>query len=446
MLLRGPWILFSFGLLVASLNLLALAGPTEVHGLASISAASTERDPSATIGSTTGLTGGSTTVSGGFTYSGNHIYVVDLAEKRSASTFGYFSGSWQQLTGRHTAGIKFISVPSTYGGTPPPNVASITHSEWICVEQGTEMSVPSGTTMASGTATGGVNVYGGFVNSGNTFTVQTSDTGAIESGRHLEYWVATRNVTTYNDGTPTLDSGIVWTRQEFVLVKLPCFDASIDTRRTYGQPNKAGQLPADANAPLREINFGPWDYKGGLFVGNIPSSDKDASGTARTQLYVQGGSEYASTYAFASLSLFDQGKPNDSAISGGFDLGLYFPSSSDTNLATTENTVKWSNKWNITAGDVSSSSTDWSQHPFKVHTLTNGNSNDYINIPLTPSPTGTKPAMALSSICLGIVNEQEEVDTQSKLWHYFASREYQSGSTFPRNDCAPRVWLIVEPS
>ena len=32
-------------------------------------------------------------------------------------------------------------------------------------------------------------------------------------------------------------------------------------------------------------------------------------------------------------------------------------------------------------------------------------------------------------------------ETDLAAWRYFASKEYQSGSTFPRSDCAPRLWI-----
>jgi len=398
-----------------------------------------------TAGGTSAVTTGTTGLGGGFTSSGNTIFISDLIEHVSASTYGYFSGSWQQLTGRHTAGIQFTSAPWSLSSPPAPNVASVTHTESVFVEQGTEMGVPSGTSMGGGTATGGVSVYGGSVSSGNNFYVQTSDTGAIPSGRHLVYWVRVDTSTTYNDGTPP-SGGTSWGRVEKVLVKLGCEDASIDTRKTYGQPNKGGELPADANAPLREVNFGPWDYKGGIFIGNIPSTASDASGTSRLQLYVQGGSTYASTYEFASLSLLDRGKPSDSTVAGNIDTGIYFPSSSDTNLSVGEGSVTWSSKWSITPGAVDTMSSDWTQHPFVHKTLTNGDSGDYISFPLCSAAGTTKPAMGLYDICVAIVSEQDAIDFGSKCWHYFASREYEdSGAAFPRSDCAPRVWLITAP-
>lgn len=389
-------------------------------------------------GGSTGASTGATTGSGA-TISGNVIYVEDLPEHVSANTFGYFSGSWQSLTGRHTAGIQFKSIAFNPGSVAS-NIKTYSHTESVLVEQGTEINYPSGS-YGAGSAPGGVSVYGGTVNSGNSFLVQTSDTGTIPSGRHLAYWVRTDVGITYWDSTPSY-SNTSWARQEFVLVKLPCYDASIDTRKTYGQANKAGELPADANAPLRHMNFGVWDYKGGLFLGNMPASGKDASGTSRTQLYVQSGSGYVSTYTFASLSMLDLGKPSDSATSGAIDTGIYFPGSSDSNLTTGETAVNWDTKWNITAGDPATGTpVDYSLHPFIHKTLTNGNSNDFVSFPLCKLGD-TTPSMALSNICVAMVGEQNIIDYGTKCWHYFASREYETGSTFPRSDCAPRVWLI----
>jgi len=379
---------------------------------------------------------------GGASVSGSVFYISGLQEHKSASTTGYFSSTWQTLTGRHTAGIECTVIPYTYSGTPPSNVSSYVCNQSVYVEQGTEVSVPSGTSMGTSTPTAGVTAYGGLVSSGNKFIIQTSDTSTIPSDRHLAYWVKTDVTIHYNDGTPTYNN-TSWGRSEYVLAKLTCYDASVDTRRTYGQPNKAGEQPGDPNAPLRSVNFGSWDFKGGVFLGNMPTLGADHSGTARTQLYVQGGSTYSSTYLFAALSLFDEGKPNDSSISGAIDAGIYFPSSSDTNLSVGEGDVTWPTQWqSITPGAVSSTSTDYTQHPYYDITLTDGNSNDYAVFQLT-KVGGTKPSMALSNICLAIVDEATTVSYSFQCWHYFASREFQNtSSAFPKNDCAPRVWLI----
>jgi hypothetical protein len=407
-------------------------------------------------GATTGLSGATTGGIGGtYTSSGNTIYIVNMSERRSASTYGYFSSTWQTLTGRHCAGMQFHSQSWTYTGSPPAsNVASITHGESIYIVQGTEFgSVPSGTSLGnppSGAGSLSYSIKGGDVAAGNDIVVQTSDTGAIESGRHLKWFKLTVDTTTYTDSTPTSttyhwygDGGIdATTPYDELLIKLDCNDASLTTRKTYGQPNKGGELPADPNAPLRHPNYGNWDFKGGLFVGNMPAGDKDASGTSRADFFVQGGSSHTSTYEFAALSIYDQGKPSDTYTAGNFELGLYIPSSSDSLFSSlTDSNVNWDYQWSITPGDVSTS-TDYTQHPFSHATLTNGNSDDYVVLPIVGPGGVTKPTAALTGDCLAIVDEATVVGADTKCWHYFASSEYQTGSTFPRSDCAPRIWLV----
>ena len=112
----------------------------------------------------------------------------------------------------------------------------------------------------------------------------------------------------YKQGDIPLNDVLLFSRYiGFDLSKLPCSDAGIDTRRTFGSPNLAGKLPGDPNVPSAPANFGNYTYHGGLFLGNVPSSTGDHSGTARTQLYVQGSG--SGTFLAAGLSIMDMGTP-----------------------------------------------------------------------------------------------------------------------------------------
>lgn len=353
-----------------------------------------------------------------------------LTEKKSASTIAWNSGTstWDSLSNRHIAGIKFQMVATT-GATESvgDHVTAINEVRGIFVEEGTELGI-SGTTLESITLSGPVHVRGGNPDDDAYFVVQTSDSGAIESGRHLIYWLRTVVTTFYDNASPSTVT--TWTQYGYTLVKLSCADASVTTRKTYGQPNLAGELPADANAPLRNVKFGSWEYRGGLFAGNMPTLARDHSGTARMDFFPSGGSSYNSACTLAALSLFDQGKPTVSGVSGAIDLGLY---TSTIPSGVTESNVTWDTQCSMTPGAVDTGSTNYNIHPYDHLTLTDGNSDDYIVI---QAPTNN-----LEALVLALVDESSY--SSSTLWHYFAAKEYQSGSTFPRSDCAPRVWLIT---
>jgi hypothetical protein len=220
------------------------------------------------------------------------------------------------------------------------------------------------------------------------------------------------------------------------LAKLSCGDASVDSRRVYGQPNREGQLPGDANAPLRPMNVGSWIYKGGLFAGNMPSFTNDQSGTARLQLYVPSGG--AGTLRLATLSLFDLGSPS---TTNGANLGVYIPSSSDANLNVAEGSVTWDSRWQSVQPQASPPvNYDYSIAPISTQNLT-GAGGEYRNFYLY-RPDSSPPTMAMSRLCVALTDENPN---SGPSWRYFSSKEHQvDHSTFPLTDSAPRVWRLGE--
>jgi hypothetical protein len=222
------------------------------------------------------------------------------------------------------------------------------------------------------------------------------------------------------------------------LAKLSCDDASVDSRRGFGQPNLAGEFPGDPNAPARPIKFGAWNYRGGLFLGNMPAATGDQSGTARIQLYVPSGGQ--GTIRLATLSLYDFGSP---ASAYGVNLGVFLPSSTDPNLNVGEGAVTWDSKWgSILPRDTASSPPDHTQDPLQTLTLS-GAGGAYRSLPLQATDS-LPPTMALSRICLALTDEDPAT---GPYWRYFGSKEYGPGfSTFPANDSAPRVWRLGEQS
>ncbi|MGV3615284.1 MAG: hypothetical protein ACO1SV_08115 [Fimbriimonas sp.] len=229
-----------------------------------------------------------------------------------------------------------------------------------------------------------------------------------------------------------------YTYVDLDLAKLGCGDASVDSRKAYGQPNLAGELPGDPNAPPRPINFGGWVYKGGLFVGNMPAATRDQSGMARLQLYVPSGGSGA--VRLATLSLFDLASPS---IAPGAIVGAYLPSATDTNLSVGAGAVTWDTKWgSVQPRATPSSPPDDARDPLVSMTLT-GTGSEYRNFPLNRNDA-VPASMALSKICLALTDEDPN---DGPYWRYFGSSTYQgSHSTFPLNDCGPRVWRLGEES
>lgn len=441
-------------------------------------------------------------------YISTEIGMTGLMEKKSTDSWGKSGGTWQTLHDRHFAGIKFQVTQVT--GTTTTSNPNIDHFEEIAgawVEDGSELVYPSGASMGNTTAGGSTNVGGYTVSNGQVFCIGTGSTGPISSGKHIAYWKSLKVKTFYKDATPPSTGTDTWGRVEYLLAKLACTDASVTTRRTYGQPNREGELPADPNAPLRSVNYGPWDFKGGIFVGNM-GSGKDMSGTSRTDLFVAGGSTYDQDYTLAALSVFDKGKPSLSGLSGslGDGVGVYIPTSTGS---LTESTVDWDHQLSINPLAYSSTSTTYNENPFSYVNVTDGNSDDYCIFDL-PTSTSAHPNNSLFALALAIVDEANFISahSSSNYWHYFSSKQYERGAkttvtsgtssatqtvgstagmqtgdslyfetsnayrtvssvtnsttvvltatistttsenvfqgSFPRNDCAPRVWLIQE--
>lgn len=95
---------------------------------------------------------------------------------------------------------------------------------------------------------------------------------------------------------------------------------SIDSRIVYGIPDRTGVLVADPNLPATHVNFFPWDYSGGLFVGRSAPGDK--SGEARIQFQnsvltpAQAGATATGSLITKSVSLFGLGSPPGYAAFG----------------------------------------------------------------------------------------------------------------------------------
>jgi hypothetical protein len=196
---------------------------------------------------------------------------------------------------------------------------------------------------------------------------------------------------------------------------------SVDSRRTYGQPDVAGQFPAvDPNAPARNITFKDWIYRGGLFVGQMNPDSNDLSGAARIQIYPGEGPN--SNTEIATLSLLHLGSAPGTWPE--FATLTSIVAASDANLNVPLNQLTWANKWTLTSGSV--------------ELLLDGATpnDDYVNWPASILPSA--PRMILQH-----KNENLDTPPANSGWHYFASPARLTGETsYPLIDGHPRVWYV----
>lgn len=276
--------------------------------------------------------------------------------------------------------------------------------------------------------------------------VQISSTGVLSGSNLTIVAMETRDwhvpVTYYYTDS---SSSTVWTyhsesnfkRIDVNITKLMCGDASVDTRRMFGQPNRDGVVVPDANEPLRNVKFGTWQYKGGLFVGNMPPNSTDQSGTSRAQFYVPSGG--TGTLVNGCLTVADAGQP--SALSSTASIGLFIPQSTDPNLAVTEANVNWATRWDIEPYNPISLRYD--TIPVTTQSLSGASTNDYVSWSFLPS-SAVLPTGSLNKLCLALTNEPTDPSGLSAVWRYFVGKEFSDKSAlgFPGDDCLPRVWRI----
>jgi hypothetical protein len=196
---------------------------------------------------------------------------------------------------------------------------------------------------------------------------------------------------------------------------------SIDTRKTYGQPNLAGEEPGDPNAPPRNVNFYNWLYKGGLFVGSAPAGTGDQSGLARMQVYFDLSTVTYVNPVWSSFSTLYTGSP--SGFTGDATYELYQPATSDPNLGVPPTTLTWASGWDPTLAQPRTSL-------FLPQTYPIGEFASFQN-------PGVAPKMLIT---LG--SEQAVYGNSIPLWKYFASPPYSAAGIFSADDCTPRMWVV----
>ena len=223
----------------------------------------------------------------------------------------------------------------------------------------------------------------------------------------------------------------------FDIQKLLCEDTSIDSRRIHGVPNAEGQLPgADPNAEHRNLNFNPWFFKGGLFIGKMNLTSGDQSGTARIQLYANG--TVSANSRLAVLSMVPLGSPRNS-ISSQMTVKAFKPDVNDANLNISYETVTWAERWGLPQGYAPGVPGDQVELP-------NGIPNPliYTNWLTGISLIGSDPMSELSVRKIGLFNIDESAPSNGNFWCYFSSKEFeaQNLNSFPLNDSRPRIWLV----
>lgn len=225
---------------------------------------------------------------------------------------------------------------------------------------------------------------------------------------------------------------------EYTITKEECSDASVTTRRGYGDPAiYSGDLPPDPNVGLRNFAFGAWTYKGGLFVGHMDRAEtSDRSGAARVQLTTGAEHEFL---RLATLSILDMGRPPD--VEAPITVGAYPYPDEEPNADVEESEMRWTNKWDLDLGSPRLQfqfSGVQSVGKFVSWNLTR------VFVTCTETPEG-----ANQRVSLALPDEEDRLaGMMDSVWRYFASKEYVNtpGATgLPFADCRPRIWVVTCP-
>ncbi len=230
------------------------------------------------------------------------------------------------------------------------------------------------------------------------------------------------------------------------ITKVLASEASVNTRKGYGDPSYTGDFKLDPNAELRNLNFSDYVFRGGGFVGNVPVVTGDQSGTARLQL-TSGGS---GSPRLLTLSLLDMGSPTE------FDydvtIGAFLPDSADPNLSVSLGSLTWTSRWTSIEPRLEvpqGQQTNHAKDPVATVWFDGDSTTpEYANWCLTTVSGGTysTPTNAMARICLALHGEPLYVSGNYAAWRYFASSEYASAipsPTFPITDSRPRFWLVT---
>lgn len=273
-------------------------------------------------------------------------------EIKSTTSWKINGSDKEYLTCRHVFEIVLPGFTHTVvSGTPP-------HENTIDVY----LFVPSSLHVGGSLSESAITVSSQPVTSGTSATVMvcgptgdgkipvhvpTTGTFVLPGGSGYYVVKCTKTVTwTNTPGGWVSSTTYAYERLDFALDKLVCssMGASIDTRKAYGNPNVAGEYPANSNAPPRNVNFKDWIFRGGLFAGVMPLLGSDRSGIARIQFRTT-TTETSGSYLFSVLSLYYMGSPTDfnsdyTGFDADIDLGVYVPDDEDENLSLGEQLLR----------------------------------------------------------------------------------------------------------
>lgn len=234
-------------------------------------------------------------------------------------------------------------------------------------------------------------------------------------------------------------------------------DASVSSRKGYGQPNRDGQFPGDPNADFRNLNFGDWVFRGGMFVGNMPSGSNDRSGVARAQFFTSTVMNQLTAPRMTVFTAYQIGRPAN--VNGAVSIGLFGALTSNE----TEATATWENRFNINprASVPSGESPSPDKDPLLRFNIGANESDGLLSGSITrvydvgtPSPedpniityTTYYSTPVSGALALAVHDEQTLVNWGWQGWRYIASKEYlgslPASHGLNYTDIAPRIWNI----
>jgi len=238
-----------------------------------------------------------------------------------------------------------------------------------------------------------------------------------------------------NPATSTsADVGIKWNSSgthyiylwnTYSMGRVPTTVVSVDSRKMYGSPNAAGEVPGDqrdANSPLHDVNFNNWVFRGGVFVGNSPFQSNDQSGTSRMQAYMP-SDPTGNAVLSADLVLYYLQRP--AGFTDNFTLSTYIPSQSDPNYSTPSTDLKWSKAWTIS--NPSS--------PFASMGTSTLTSPGPVNFNLNTSTTSHASKLIFA------MNPEPQPGSTPQAWLYFGSPQY-AATINGASDQGPRTWFV----
>ncbi len=416
---------------------------------------------STTGGSSGGTTGGTTGLPPGNQPWQGLCRIERAEEFKSQTSYTISGGVTQVLTNQHVSRmvLQVAGPPATPPGTTTVMVGGVpTACPWTldsysytvgAVSPAQEGSVISGGTATPAAANVPINSSGGTlggvsvgVSAYGEVPIQVAATGPFSPPINSTFQVTVgfHIVAHYinpNTGASVPVTSGAYEYYNFNFREMPLQGSSIDTRKVYGQPNLAGEYPADANAPPRNVDFTHWIYTGGCFVGSMPiTTTLDQSGLSRMQFWnsIAG----SGTCLALTATLLDMGARSNPT--GAETVGIFIPAATDPNLNAGPSALTWTGAWSINPSTTRAMPVDYRQTPVATLALTGTNTTDYLNwnIADTYGSGYVIPPAVVNDLCFALTDE-----TTGPSWHYFGTGTYSGiATTFPGTDSQPRLWWV----